>query len=113
MGPLYETIKTPIVKGDEEILILLTSIMEKQKKVSPYQVAVIPHLFSVLQTQSNKLDNLFELLNDYMVYGTSIFYDPSYQQEYFKIAFLAFNNEDSSAHDSEIGEGALLIHLGI
>jgi hypothetical protein len=105
------------------MLLLLTSLIEKQQFLTGNQRKVFLLLPKVLLLQKNQLGYLFELLNFYILYGKDFFSSKEIQQivthlsflknKYFSIGFQALNAKHEPCEASDRGEGALLIQLAL
>ncbi|CAD8073854.1 unnamed protein product [Paramecium primaurelia] len=97
---------------DEDLVLFISGCISKLSIVTELQMQILPYFSNIIKKQQGRLCNLFETLNQYIHFGKSYFINEAQQSIYFQLAFQNLQNEDNYG-DIELGEGALLIQLGI
>ncbi|CAD8163781.1 unnamed protein product [Paramecium octaurelia] len=97
---------------DEDLVLFISGCISKLSVVTELQMQILPYFQNIIKKQQGRLCNLFETLNQYMHFGRNYFLNEAQQSIYFQLAFQNLQNEDNYG-DIELGEGALLIQLGI
>lgn len=102
-----------LVEFDEDIFLMVSAMIEKTHIVTEAQTKLLLLVPAVQIKQKNRLGQLFEMLNNYLVYGGHIFQDVELQRILFQIAQQAMICKGEASNEADEGEGVLLIQLAI
>ncbi|CAD8182699.1 unnamed protein product [Paramecium octaurelia] len=114
MQPIYQSlvINESRMNFDEELVLFISSVIQKLQQVSPFQREILPCFSNIITKQSGRLGYLYETLNMYMYYGRNYFLQEQAQHIYFNLSLQTLMQEEAF-EDIDLAEGALLIQLGI
>jgi hypothetical protein len=88
LSPLFEYMKTPNrIDFDEDIILILTSFIKNLKIIPQSALKVLPELPKYLKKCKGLLLDLYELMNEYIVYGNGVI---DTNEEYCKVVMKIF-----------------------
>ena len=128
MIPMFNYIEAQKkVDFDEEIVLVVSSFIERTKKITPLQVKIFPHYNQIFNKNKHVFGHLFHCFNLYLVYGKQMFHkNPRYLEmvclplytkvlilfeQIIELAIKSLNNKVYDNQQADQSEGALIFHL--
>lgn len=111
LEPLFDHMKAPSkIDFDEDIILIMTSFIKHLKALPKSALALLPELPKYLKKSKGLLLDLYELVNQYIVYGNGIV---DMKEEYNKIIMKIFRAsfDKKSDYDKSPFLGASLMQV--
>jgi hypothetical protein len=111
LKPLFDYMKTPKrIDFDEDIILVITSFIKYTKTIPQSALMVLPYLPLYLKKSKGLTLDLYELLNQYVVYGNGIIdVNEEYNRVIVKIFTASFDKK--CEYDLSGFLSASLIHI--
>jgi len=111
--PLFSYLEKDIdIPFDEDILLFVSTVMEKTKTVTPIMWDVFKCIPKLFTRYGGMLGPLFQALNYFIVYGMNeINSDPSAIKLLIQMGVDGLNPQHENANEASLAEAALLFHL--
>lgn len=113
LDPIFDHMKNPSkIDFDEDIVLIITSFIKHLKTIPTSALKVLPHLPKYMKKSNGLLLDLYELINQYVVYGKGII---DVTEEYNKVIMKIFRASFDQNADSEKGPflGASLMQVWV